>query len=301
MFKGKLNIQSVDRAGADIFVSIVTVEHPQYDLAFKLTVENKKGKKIFRHKINIPTRTDSLSFTYIPDIDYISAEDFQRLYELGLKAVFENEKNKFEKQYVTRPVHREYVDFYARSIQFILIIEKDKYILEDENGEITEPASFILKGKGKGVKGGFAMQIGKKETKRKYKKYSFLHNKMLNEEYITLTKGNTGGVLCEGCNSVTVDFEYADTTIGQFELKSDGFLDGHLAETNYSISRISPIYPFYEILWNDNLVAILRYGHGEFDILNILNSIPAGEQGRLINVIFAWEEAMRMNGVLNAD
>ncbi len=297
--QGKLNIETADRAIADIFVSIVSINNNGWSLKFGIIVENKKGKKIFKQNIKIPSSSDTLSSTYISDRIHMSDEKFQQLYDLGLSAVFEEEKIKFERQSVTRPIHRDYVDFYSQSYQVILIREKDRYFLEDENGEISEPAFFILNGKGKGVKEGIHWDFGS-FSNQKFKKHSFLHNRILGEDYITLTQASSGKRFgFKGKRLPSVDFIQKDSLIGYFSLGSNWNLNGHFVGTNYSIGR-SMVPPFYEISAEEQLIAIIRYRPGGRYIINFLNSVTTGEQGRIINVIFAWEEAIRMMDILDS-
>ena len=297
----ELNIKTADRASADIFVSIVSINNNDLNLKFRIIVENKKGKKIFKQNIKIPIAYDSLSGTYIYGSNGINMSDekFQQLYELGLSAVFEKEKIKFERQFVTRPIHKDYVDFYSQSNTFFLIRDKDRYFLEDENGEISEPAFFILNGKGKGVREGINWNFGS-FANQKFKKHSFLHNNILSENYITKTQGSSRkrfGAKSKGMPSV--DFYHNDSTIGYFQLHSNDSFDGHFNNTNYSIGR-SKKPPFYEISAEDQLIAIIRYRPSGHYIINFLNSVTSEEQSKVINVIFAWEEAMRMMEILES-
>jgi len=295
----KLNIETADRASADIFISIVSVNNNGWSLKFRITVENKKGKKIFKQNIKIPIASDTLSGTYISDRIHMNDEKFQQLYEFGLSAVFEEGKIKFERQSVSRPVHRDYVDFYSHSTQLILIREKDRYFLEDGKGEFIERAFFILNGKGKGVKEGIHWDFGS-FSNQKLKKHSFLHNRILGEDYITLTQASSGkrfGFKSKGLPSV--DFIQKDSLIGYFSLGSNWNLNGHFVGTNYSIGR-SMVPPFYEISAEGQLIAIIRYRPGGRYIINFLNSVSTVEQGRIINVIFAWEEAIRMMDILGS-
>ncbi len=293
----ELNIKNIDRSGADIFISIVIFENPGLSLKFKIIVENKKGKKIFKQSIRIPIHSDSISGTYISDNKKINEIKYKQFYKSGLSAVFKKKKTKFEPQYVTRPVRKEYVDFYLQSNKFVLIRGKDNYILEDEKGEIIEPAFFILNGKGKGVKKGIKWNFGSFSS-QKFKKCSFLYNNVLNADYVILTKGGKGKLL-GGTNksSPSVDFIHADTTIGHFQLKSDWYFNGDFNKINYCIIRsLKP--PFYEIHDEKNLIAIIRYRPNGHYIISFLKSLTVKEQSQVINVIFAWEEAIRLSDIL---